>query len=88
MAQWFAALEQGCTRIAACQCDALVVSLGLDTFADDPISQFVLRASDFTLLGQRLGQLGLPTVFMLEGGYAAAELGHNAVNVIEGFEGV
>ena len=88
VAQWFAALEQGCTRIAACQCDALVVSLGLDTFADDPISEFFLRASDFTRLGQRLGQLGLPTVFVLEGGYAAAELGHNAVNVIEGFEGV
>ncbi len=87
VAQWFAALDVACTRIAACQCDALVVSLGLDTFADDPISQFALRASDFTRLGQRLAQLGLPTVFVLEGGYAAAELGHNAVNVLEGFEG-
>ena len=67
---------------------ARVAVLDVDTFADDPISQFGPRASDFTRLGQRLGQLGLPTVFVLEGGYAAAELGHNAVNVIEGFEGV
>jgi acetoin utilization deacetylase AcuC-like enzyme len=37
-------------------------------------------------LGQALARLGLPTVFVLEGGYAAAELGVNAVNVIEGFE--
>ena len=32
-------------------------------------------------------RVGLPTVFVLEGGYAAAELGTNAVNVLEGFEG-
>ena len=33
-----------------------------------------------------LARLGLPTVFVLEGGYAAAELGTNAVNVLDGFE--
>ena len=33
-----------------------------------------------------VARLGLPTVFVLEGGYAAAELGTNAVNVLDGFE--
>jgi acetoin utilization deacetylase AcuC-like enzyme len=28
----------------------------------------------------------LPTVFVFEGGYAVAEVGVNAVNVLEGFE--
>lgn len=83
---WFDALEEACARIARHAADALVVSLGLDTFAGDPISTFALQADDFSRLGQRLGRLGLPTVFVLEGGYAAAELGVNAVNVIEGFE--
>ena len=85
-AAWFGALEEACSRIAGHAADALVVSLGLDTFAGDPISTFLLQSSDFTLLGERLGRLGLPTIFVLEGGYAAAELGVNAVNVIEGFE--
>ena len=31
--------------------------------------------------------MGLPTVFVLEGGYAAAELGHNTLRVVGGFEG-
>ncbi|MGL4437307.1 MAG: histone deacetylase family protein [Giesbergeria sp.] len=84
---WFATLEQACTRIADFGADALVVSLGLDTFEGDPISRFALASADFRRLGQRLAQLGLPTVFVLEGGYAAAELGTNAVNVLEGFEG-
>ena len=85
-ASWFAALEKACQRIARHGAGALVVSLGLDTFAGDPISSFLLQAEDFTQLGKRLGAMGLPTIFILEGGYAAAELGVNAVNVIEGFE--
>ncbi len=83
---WFEALERACARIARHGGDALVVSLGLDTFAGDPISAFALQSDDFSRLGQRLARLGLPTAFVLEGGYAAAELGVNAVNVIEGFE--
>jgi acetoin utilization deacetylase AcuC-like enzyme len=85
--RWFEALEAACLRIGTFSADALVVSLGLDTFAEDPISKFALQPQDFIRLGERLGKLGLPTVFVLEGGYAAAELGTNAVNVIEGFEG-
>ena len=85
---WFEALEKACSRIAGHAADALVVSLGLDTFAGDPISKFQLQSGDFSLLGERLGRMGLPTIFVLEGGYAAAELGLNAVNVLEGFEQV
>ena len=84
---WFDALEAACARISAYGAEALVVSLGLDTFEGDPISRFALASADFLRLGQRLARLGLPTVFVLEGGYAAAELGTNAVNVLEGFEG-
>ncbi|MBC7444610.1 MAG: histone deacetylase family protein [Polaromonas sp.] len=83
---WFEALETACQRIGSYRADALVVALGLDTFVDDPISRFALLADDFSRLGRRLGALGLPAVFVLEGGYAAAALGVNAVNVIEGFE--
>lgn len=37
-------------------------------------------------LGTQLKRLDLPTVFILEGGYAAKELGVNAANVLDGFE--
>ena len=83
---WFDALETACARMQRHRPDALVVSLGLDTYAGDPISTFALQANDFSRLGERLARLGLPTVLVLEGGYAAADLGMNAVHVIEAFD--
>jgi acetoin utilization deacetylase AcuC-like enzyme len=85
-ALWFAALATACEKIKQFGADALVVSLGLDTFEDDPISTFALKTGDFFELGEHLKTLGLPTVFILEGGYAAKELGLNAGNVLAGFE--
>lgn len=84
--RWFAALETACQRVQAHSADALVVSLGLDTYAGDPISKFALQSPDFVRLGQRLHALGLPAVLILEGGYAAKELGVNAANVLRGFD--
>jgi acetoin utilization deacetylase AcuC-like enzyme len=83
---WFDALDAGLAHIRGFGADAVVVSLGLDTYAGDPISTFRLQVSDYLRLGQRLASLRMPTVFILEGGYAAADLGVNAVNVLEGFE--
>ncbi|MBZ0111738.1 MAG: histone deacetylase family protein [Thermoanaerobaculia bacterium] len=83
---WFAALSVACSRITRHHADALVVSLGLDTFAGDPIAEFALVSDDFFRLGATLKRLDLPSVFVLEGGYATRELGVNAANVLDGFE--
>ena len=40
----------------------------------------------FSRLGARLRRLGCPTVFVLEGGCAASELGTNADSMADGFE--
>ena len=84
---WMAALEQACTAIAAFRPDALVVSLGLDTYEGDPISTFKLKTADFHAVGARLARLGLQTLFCLEGGYAVGPIGANAVRVVNGFDG-
>ena len=65
--------------------DALVVSLGVDTYAGDPISAFALTQADFATLGKRLAELALPTVLVQEGGYAVAELGDNVAAVLAAF---
>lgn len=82
------ALEAVCQRVAAFAPDAIVVSLGVDTFAQDPISAFRLAGDDYLRTGEAIGRLGRPTLFVMEGGYAVAEIGVNAVAVLQGFESV
>ncbi|AMM25245.1 histone deacetylase family protein [Variovorax sp. PAMC 28711] len=84
-AAWRAALGTALQGIAAFGADALVISLGLDTFAGDPIAGFTLQSADYLAIGDALARAGLPTVFVFEGGYAVTEVGVNAVNVLEGF---
>jgi acetoin utilization deacetylase AcuC-like enzyme len=82
---WRAALETALARIVKFAPGALVVSLGVDTFENDPISFFKLKTDDFARYGRLISALGLPTLFVLEGGYAVAEIGVNAVNVLQEF---
>ncbi|HNW03257.1 MAG TPA: histone deacetylase family protein, partial [Burkholderiaceae bacterium] len=83
---WRSALRVALHEIATFKADALVVSLGLDTFEGDPISGFHLKRDDYLRVGEDLADAGLPTIFVFEGGYAVAEVGVNAVNVLEGFQ--
>lgn len=85
-ATWAEALDDALAKIQNFRPDALVVSLGLDAYKDDPISFFRLESPDFTDCGRRIAKLGLPTFFVMEGGYAVSEIGVNAVNTLEGFE--
>jgi acetoin utilization deacetylase AcuC-like enzyme len=84
---WGRALEDACRRIRRFGPDALVVSLGVDAFKDDPISFFKLESEDFRTCGARIAALQRPTLFVMEGGYAIEAIGLNTVNVLEGFLG-
>jgi len=84
--EWRPALVDACKRISHYAADVLVVSLGVDTFEADPISQFRLRGEDYLRMGETIGQLGLRTLFSLEGGYAVEQLGVNVVRVLQGYE--
>ena len=84
-ATWREALKTALGDIGKFGAQALVMSLGMDTFEGDPISGFKLRSEDYLQVGADLAKAGLPTVFVFEGGYAVAEVGVNAVNVLQGF---
>ena len=85
---WDNALEVACAKIQNYGPDALVISLGVDTDENDPISFFKLTSDDFKRYGATIGKLKLPTLFIMEGGYAVDEIGLNAVNVLQGYEGL
>lgn len=82
---WGPALDMALDRIQAYAPDTLVVSLGVDSFADDPVGGFNLQSPDFVTIGAAIAKAGLPTHFVMEGGYAMAALGTNVANVITGY---
>lgn len=81
---WLQALQPALQAIQRHGAAAIVVSLGVDTFEHDPISRFRLRSSDYLEMGRHIGALGLPTAYVLEGGYATEAIGTNVVNVLAG----
>ena len=82
------ALLSGIEDLRAHSIDCLVVSLGVDTFEEDPISRFKLKHADYVQMGAHIASLNVPTLFVFEGGYAVEAIGINAVNALQGFESV
>ncbi len=89
--RWRDALDEALERIAGFRPGLLVVSLGVDTFEEDPISFFKLKSDDFADYGARIANAmkpaDVPVLFVMEGGYAVSEIGINTVNVLSGFQG-
>ncbi|MEB8431188.1 MULTISPECIES: histone deacetylase family protein [unclassified Cocleimonas] len=85
-AVWREALKSSLSAINEFGAEVLIVSLGVDTFEDDPISSFKLKTPDYLVMGADIADLGIPTLFVMEGGYNVEALGINMVNVLQGYE--
>lgn len=65
--------------------DLLVVSYGADTHEADPISHFKLKTKDYAPMARCIASMGLPTLIVMEGGYAVEALGANIAEFLSGF---
>jgi acetoin utilization deacetylase AcuC-like enzyme len=79
------ALVQALDRIERQEPELLIVSFGADTYEGDPISYFELKTGDYAPMGRRIASLALPTVVVMEGGYAVDALGANLAGFLSGF---
>ena len=84
-AEWSETLSKAIEFVGGCAPDYLMVSVGMDTFVDDPISSFCLQTEDYVTIGARIEAMNLPTVFIFEGGYAVSALGENVAALLSGF---
>jgi len=80
------ALDRACDLISGFAPSLVIVSLGLDTFIDDPIADLALTAEGFERCGRVVSQLDLPTVVLQEGGYDVASLGENVRRWLMGLD--
>jgi acetoin utilization deacetylase AcuC-like enzyme len=82
---FFDRLDQGLDAIRAWRPDAMVFALGFDIYKDDPQSLVAVTGDGFQRLGRAVASLGLPTVYVQEGGYHVDTL---AANFRQFFTGV
>jgi acetoin utilization deacetylase AcuC-like enzyme len=64
----------------------LIVSLGFDTYKDDPIGGFKLTTDYYQQAGKTINKLDLPTLIVQEGGYNLPALGKNVCSFLQGFQ--
>ncbi|MCZ4352019.1 histone deacetylase family protein [Roseovarius aestuarii] len=72
------ALDTALVAVGDFGADALVVSLGFDMAADDPLAAVQVYADGFAEMARRLAGLNLPTALVQEGGYLGPSLEDNA----------
>jgi acetoin utilization deacetylase AcuC-like enzyme len=78
------ALGEACEWLSGQAPELLVVSFGADTWEGDPISHFALRTADYRPIAEQVAGLGLPTLVLMEGGYAVEALGQNVAGFLSG----
>lgn len=83
-AVYMAALEEAIHRIRFYVPDILIVSLGTNIVAGDPLGSFQIRTNTLTHVGQAIAALRLPVVVVQEGGYNLDTLGENVTTFFKG----
>lgn len=83
---YLAALDDALNMIRNFAPQYLVLSTGMDTFDGDPLGKFHVTRAGFSEIGKRIARLNLPTVVIMEGGYANEALGENLVTLLENFK--
>lgn len=63
----------------------LVVSAGMDIYADDPLGTIKVTTDGIAEIGKRVAALEFPTVIVMEGGYNNDALGRNLVGFLSAF---
>ncbi len=65
---------------------SMVVSLGVDAWKNDPESPLQVSIDGYTRGGSLLGQMGIPTVIVQEGGYDLGALSDLVAGFLDGFQ--
>jgi acetoin utilization deacetylase AcuC-like enzyme len=81
--QYSPALRHALQRVREFGPDYVVIALGVDSSAEDPVGKLKLQRQDFSRLGELLRELPGRRMFVFEGGYNLDEMGVYTANVLE-----
>ncbi|MEW6555875.1 MAG: histone deacetylase family protein [Elusimicrobiota bacterium] len=78
-------LDIALTEIKKVEPDIIGISVGFDTYENDPLTQLNLKKESYTKIAQKIAGLHLKTFAVLEGGYSP-EMPECVFNFLAGFE--
>ena len=84
-ARYLSALEEALSLVQRFEPDYLVISAGMDIYADDPLGTIKVTTAGIQEIGKRIAALQLPTVIVMEGGYNNEALGKNMIGFLGEF---
>ena len=84
-AEYLDTLERAIGLIREYRPAYLVVSAGMDIYADDPLGTIKVTTEGIGEIGRQIALLDLPTVIVMEGGYANEALGRNILVLLSAF---
>ncbi|RPJ20782.1 MAG: histone deacetylase family protein [Chloroflexi bacterium] len=84
--RYLSALEEALVLIRKFAPAYLVLSAGMDIYADDPLGTIKVTTAGIGEIGRRISALDLPTVIVMEGGYNNDALGRNVVEFLSAFQ--
>lgn len=82
---FLATLDVALQQVRSFGADVVVVALGLDAYEGDPFKGLAVTTAGFARIGAAIAGLGLPCLFVQEGGYICDALGDNLTSVLGGF---
>ena len=85
-AQYLSALEEALRLIRNFEPNYLVLSAGMDIYADDPLGKIKVTTDGIGEIANRISALDLPTAIIMEGGYNNEALGKNIINLLGAFK--
>ncbi|GAA5825012.1 hypothetical protein JCM5353_001144 [Sporobolomyces roseus] len=83
--KYLSTLKEAVQEVTKFSPEILFVSLGVDTFVDDPLTQFKVAMEAYPEMGKLIRSIQKPTVFVMEGGYCLPAIGGCVKGVLDGF---
>ena len=77
-------LDRALDRITSFGATAIVVALGLDAHEDDPFQGLAVTTGGFARIAAAIAAMGLPTLYVQEGGYLSDALHRNLTSFLSG----
>lgn len=85
--EYRAALGRALEAIVHTKPGCIIVSLGADICAGDPVGDLGVKVENFARIGSAIREAGVPVLAVMEGGYAVEKIGECVASFLTGLKG-